>query len=127
MPSCRNNPVRANRYIAHPAPARPALSWTGVVLLCAVGVLTAVGCGGGGARDRQLPYTPDPVAEARAIVTAYANGQAVGSETVGFEDLLGRVESADAAKAAKLRPFLQEVMKQGSADAAKAKKLLAEL
>jgi hypothetical protein len=45
---------------------------------------------------------------------------------MGFDDLIAKVEAADAAKGKKFKDFIGEVKKRGAADAAKAKKLLAE-
>ena len=88
-------------------------------------VLLAAGCSAT-TQNKVLEYTPDPVAEARAVVQAYANGQPVGSEMATYDDLVSRVTAADAAKGAKLQQYLGEIKKKGSADAAKAKKMLAE-
>lgn len=91
-------------------------------------VVAAVSVAGCAQRvDRQIAFTPDPVAEARSILQAYAGGQAVGSEVAGFDDLLARVQGVDASKGTKLKDFLDEVRKTGRANAAKAKKLLGEL
>lgn len=93
--------------------------------LILIGLALTIGCGR--AADRVIPFTPDPLAEARSIVRAYAGGQALGSESMGFDDLVARVTAADAAKGTKLRGFFDEVRKKGKPDAAKAKKLLGEL
>lgn len=84
-----------------------------------------VGCGR--KADRVLPFTPDPTGEARSILQAYGNGQAVASEVMGFDDLVDRVRQVDSGKADKLKAFFDDVRRKGKADAAKAKKLLGEL
>jgi len=76
--------------------------------------------------NRVLQYTPDPVAEARAMVQAYANGQPLGSEMDVYDDLVARVTAKDAAKGEKLAGYLGEVRKKRSPDAAAAKKFLAD-
>lgn len=98
----------------------------GVVTLALAAVIVA-GCSKR-ATDRVMPFErkPDAIADAKALLTAYAAGQAVGSEVMGFDDLIAKVEAADAAKGKKFKDFIGEVKKRGGADAAKAKKLLAE-
>jgi len=109
-----------------PTSAPSGLRTLGAVLVAVCLLNAGAGCGGG-ARDRVVPFAPDPVAEAKSIVQAYANGQSLGSEVQGFDDLLERVNRADAGKGGKLRSFLDEVRTKGKVDSAKAKKLLGEL
>ena len=99
----------------------------GVVALVLVAVMAAGGCGKR-ATDRVMPFErkPDAIADAKSLLQAYAAGQPVGSETMGFDELVGKVAAADAAKGKKFKDFIGEVKKRGVADAAKAKKLLAE-
>jgi hypothetical protein len=88
--------------------------------------LSCMGCGSGGIKDRILDVPPpNPLAEAKSLLTAYAGGQPLGSEGETFEDLVQRVAAVDAAKSGELQTFLQEVKKTGRPNAAKAKKLLA--
>ena len=93
-------------------------------LVAAIVVLAIVvtGCSGG-VKDRELPFTPDPVGEAKAILSGYASGQPVGSESLVFDTLVARVSAVDPAKGAALRKFFDGVAKRG-ADRAKAKALL---
>ena len=105
------------------AACRPASLILGTVLLGTI-LLTA-GCSAT-TQNKVLQYTPDPVAEARAVVQCYANGQPIGSEMGTYDDLVGRVTAADADKGAKLKQYFAEIKKKGSADAGKAKKMLAE-
>lgn len=74
-------------------------------------------------RDRELPFTPDPVAEAKAILNGYAAGQAVGSESMMFDDLVARVSAVDQAKGAELRLFFDDLAVRRGPDRAKAKAL----
>lgn len=73
------------------------------------------------------PAPPDPLGEARALLTSYAGGQPLGSESINYEDLIRRVTAVDAEKGAKLMAFADEALQKGKVDAAKAKKLAAEL
>ena len=93
-------------------------------ILCGT-TLVAAGCSAT-TQNKVLQYTPDPVAEARAVVQGYANGQPIGSEMGTYDDLVSRVTAADADKGAKLKQYLNEIKKTGRADAAKAKKMLAD-
>jgi len=81
--------------------------------------------------DRVLPFTPDPLGEAKTILRSYAAGPAAGqpvsSESLGFDDLVERVRQADAGKADKLRVFFDDVRKKGVSNPVAAKKLLDEL
>ena len=91
-------------------------------------VLVVVGCSR--AQTPKMPLTPaapDPVAEAKSLLEAYGGGQPLGSESVNYEDLINRVTAVDAGKGAKLKAFADEALKKGKVDAAKAKKLAAEL
>jgi len=73
------------------------------------------------------PGAPDPVGEARSLLEAYGGGQPLGSESANYEDLIKRVTAVDAAKGEKLKAFASEALQKGRIDAAKAKKLAAEL
>lgn len=97
------------------------------LVVVALAALAVAGCSKR-ATDRVMPFErkPDPIADAKSLLQAYAAGQPVGSESMGFEELVGKVEAADAAKGKKFKDFIGEVKKRGAADAAKAKKLLAE-
>lgn len=88
-----------------------------------VAAFMVTGCSGG-VRDRELPFTPDPVAEAKAILNGYAGGQPVGSESMMFDDLVARVSAVDQAKAAELRKFFDDIATRRGPDRAKAKALV---
>lgn len=75
-------------------------------------------------KDQLLPFTPDPVAEAKAILSGYASGQPVDSESEAFDTLVQRVAKVDAAKGTELQKFFDDVMTKGVANRAKAKDLL---
>ncbi len=97
-----------------------------VAILCLV--LAVAGCSR--AQTPKMPLTPaapDPVAEAKSLLEAYGGGQPLGSESVSYEDLIKRVTAVDAGKGAKLKAFADEALQKGNVDAAKAKKLAAEL
>ena len=94
------------------------------MVVAAMVVMAAIGTGCSGVvKDRELPFTPDPVGEAKAILRGYASGQPVGSESVVFGRLVARVSAVDPAKGAELREFFDGVAKRG-ANKAKAKSLL---
>lgn len=75
-------------------------------------------------KDQVLPFTPDAVNEAKALLNNYAAGQPVGSESEGFDTFVQRVAEVDQAKAAELRAFFDDAMAKGVANRAKAKELL---
>jgi hypothetical protein len=96
-----------------------------LAMLCIGGV--AAGCKRQQVPKQPLtPAPPDPVGEARALLTAYAGGQPLGSESINYEDLIRRVTAVDAEKGAKLKAFADEALQKGKVDAVKAKKLAAE-
>jgi hypothetical protein len=101
---------------------RPARFGRALVLVASIAL---TGCSAT-TPNKVLQYTPDPVAEARAMVQAYANGQPLGSEMEVYDDLVVRVTAKDAAKGEKLARYLAEVRTKRSADAAGAKKFLAD-
>jgi hypothetical protein len=70
---------------------------------------------------------PDPVAEARAILTNYVNGMPVTSEAESFADLAKRVKEKDAAKGEALDKGLQAIKANPSTAKAKATELLKQL
>lgn len=86
------------------------------------GALVHMGCSAG-VQDRVLPFKPDPVGEAKAIVNAYVSGQGLGSESSAFDDLVARVAAVDGAKGAQLRAFFDATLQRGP-DKARAKALL---
>lgn len=105
------------------AACRPASLILGTLLFGTT--LLVAGCSAT-TQNKVLQYTPDPVAEARSVIQGYANGQPIGSEMGTYDDLVSRVTAANADKGAKLKQYLSEIKKTGRADAAKAKKMLAD-
>lgn len=101
--------------------------WRFGIVALALAAVMASGCSKR-ATDRVMPFErkPDAIADAKSLLQAYAAGQPVGSESMGFDELVGKVAAADAAKGKKFKDFIGEVKKRGVADTAKAKKLLAE-
>ena len=96
-------------------------SYAFAALSCAV--LMASGCSPT-VKDQVLPFTPDAINEAKALLGNYAAGQPVGSESEGFETLVQRVKDVDQDKAAELRKFLDDAIAKGAVNPAKAKEFL---
>lgn len=88
-----------------------------------------VGCGGGGTPEVKTIQAPvsDPLAEAKAILTNYANGRPLTSEAQSFPNLITRVKEKDAAKGAILEKGLNEITANPASAQAKAKELLPQL
>lgn len=86
-------------------------------------VLMAAGCSPT-VKDQVLPFTPNAINEAKALLGGYAAGQPVGSESEGFDNFVQRVAEVDQAKAAELRAFFDDAVAKGVANRAKAKELL---
>lgn len=87
------------------------------------------GCGPPGTVKEESIETkaPDPIAEARAALTNYANGRPVTSEASTFPQLVERVRAVDPAKADILDKGLKDIMSNKQGTAAKAKELLKKL
>lgn len=96
-------------------------SYAFAALSCAV--LMAAGCSPT-VKDQVLPFTPNAINEAKALLGNYAAGQPVGSESEGFDNFVQRVADVDQAKAAELRAFFDDAVAKGVANRAKAKELL---
>jgi len=88
-----------------------------------------VGCGPAGTPTVETVQAPaaDPVAEAKAILTNYANGMPVTSEAESFPDLVARVKEKDAAKGELLDKGLSQIKSNPSSAQATAKGLLPKL
>jgi hypothetical protein len=102
-------------------------------LLFAVAVVMSVagpvGCAQSGTpkvETIQAP-APDPLAEAKTILTNYANGMPVTSEAESFPDLAARVKEKDAAKGELLEKGLSEIKASPTTARTKAKELLKKL
>jgi len=82
-------------------------------------------------QDNQWPgagssQAPSPIEQAKAIVQRYADGEPLGSEAMGFDDIVQQVTAADAGKGAKVKKFFDDIQKRG-VDASAAKALLKDL
>lgn len=87
-----------------------------------------VGCNSGTPKIEtvQAPEA-DPLAEAKAMLTNYANGMPVTSEAEGFPQLVERVKKKDAAKADLLEKGLNQIKQNPGTAKAKASELLKQL
>src|SRR5215204_902800 len=87
------------------------------------------GCGPSGTPQVKTVTAPapDPIAEAKSILTNYANGMPVTSEAESFPDLIARVKEKDAAKGELLDKGLSQIKANPSSAQAKAKELLPKL
>ena len=103
------------------------------MLLAAIIVLLVgccmIGCGPSGTPkvEQVVAPPPDPVAQAKTILTNYANGMPVTSEAESFSDLAARVKEKDAAKGEMLEKGLAEIKVNPSTAKTKAKELLKKL
>jgi hypothetical protein len=71
--------------------------------------------------------TPDPVAEAKAILNNYVNGMPVTSEAESFPDIVQRVRKVDSAKADILDKGFKEILAHKQNPGPKARELLKKL
>ncbi|QEG38749.1 hypothetical protein [Roseimaritima ulvae] len=68
-----------------------------------------IGCGGGvKEQDIQVSSANDPLSEPRSLLARYAEGQAIGSEAMGYPALVENVRKTDPARA--------DILEQGFAD-----------
>jgi hypothetical protein len=88
-----------------------------------------VGCAQSGTPKVETIQAPpaDPLAEAKTILTNYANGMPVTSEAEDFPKLAARVKEKDAAKGEILEKGLSEIKASPTTAQAKAKELLKKL
>jgi len=70
---------------------------------------------------------PDPMVEAKAVLTRYVNGSPVTSEAEGFSNLAQRVKEKDPAKGEILDKGLGEIKANPASAKAKATELLKQL
>jgi hypothetical protein len=96
----------------------------------AVAISTGIaGCGPGGTPTVETVKAPtaDPVAEAKAILTNYANGMPVTSEAESFPELVAKVKEKDAAKGEMLDKGFSQIKANPASAQATAKGLLPKL
>ena len=91
--------------------------------------LGIIGCSQSGTPKVETVKAPeaDPLAEAKTILTNYANGMPLTSEAESFPALAARVKAKDAAKGEILEKGLGEIKASPSSAQAKAKELLKKL
>ena len=87
------------------------------------------GCAQSGTPKVETVKAPesDPIAEAKTILTNYANGMPVTSEAESFTELAARVKEKDAAKGEAVEKGLSEIKANPASAQAKAKELLKKL
>jgi hypothetical protein len=87
-----------------------------------------VGCQSGTPKvETYAPAADDPLAEAKATLTNYANGMPVTSEAESFPDLVKRVKEKDAAKGDLLEKGLNEIKANPAVARPRATELLKKL
>src|SRR5262245_17096321 len=93
----------------------------------ALGFVT--GCAQSGTPKVETVKAPeaDPIAEAKTVLTNYANGLPVTSEAESFSELAARVKERDAAKGEVLEKGLSEIKANPASAQTKAKELLKKL
>lgn len=85
------------------------------------------GCSQPTVKPKVITINVDPMVQVANTLRAYANGQALGSEVTGFEQMVATVKGVSAEKAAILEKGLAEIQKPGADIKAKAKALLGQL
>lgn len=95
------------------------------------GLLAAAltGCSGPTPEEQiEVSASNDPLSEPRSILQRYADGQALGSETVSFPYMVEQVRKTDPQRADVLEKGLEDLQKAApGARRAKAKELLAKI
>jgi hypothetical protein len=99
------------------------------LLVVALAIIPLAGCGPSGTPPVQTYQAPvsDPFAEAKAILTNYANGMPVTSEAESFDDLAKRATEKDPAKGEILAKGLAEIKAHPNTARSKAQELLKKL
>jgi len=95
----------------------------------AVSFALLTGCAQSGTPKVEVVKAPeaDPIAEVKAMLTNYANGQPVTSEAEDFGPLSERVKAKDAAKGEVVAKGLNEIKANPASAQSKAKELLKKL
>ncbi len=90
--------------------------------------LVMAGCGPQGVTEKRFSNPPpDAVTRAIVLIQGYADGQPVGSEAIGFEELAQGVAAIDAEKGSDVKEFLGEIEKTGRVSRKDAAKVLERL
>ena len=102
------------------------LRWMAAVI---VGAMLLTGCAQSGTPKVEVVKAPeaDPIAQVKAMLTNYANGQPVTSEAEEFGPLAERVKAKDAAKGELVAKGLNEIKANPASAQSKAKELLKKL
>src|SRR5438876_142013 len=98
----------------------------GIIFMALAGVC---GCGGG-AKGPPVPQAPpqSPLDRAKMILTEYAQGEkSVGSEAMGFEEIVADVRKTDPQKATILEKGFEDIKRNWKSPGAKARALLKQL
>lgn len=100
-----------------------------VAAMAVVFSISNIGCAPSGTPQVETIQAPaaDPLAEAKAILTNYANGMPVTSEAESFPDLVSRVKEKDAVKGEALDKGLGKIKANPSTAQVTAKELLKQL
>jgi O-phosphoseryl-tRNA(Cys) synthetase len=88
-----------------------------------------IGCGDDKPQTKAVAVQPMGTAidQAKTLLDRYAKGQMVGSEVTSFGTMIADAKAADAAKGAIVEEALNEIKKNPSKAAAKAKEALGKL
>ena len=94
-----------------------------VALILSVSVLSG-GCGSATVQDKVLHQnSTDPVKIASNMLEGYVQGQPVGSEAEGFQEMIASVTTVDAEKGGELKTFLDSIDRTGRVDRKEASRL----
>jgi hypothetical protein len=95
----------------------------------AVSVAMLAGCAQSGTPKVETVKAPEanPIAEVKAMLTNYSNGQPVTSEAESFGELAERVKLKDAGKGEVIEKGLAEIKANPASAQAKARELLKKL
>lgn len=80
--------------------------------VCVTAVFTGLsGCGGPGVETKEIVVksSNDPLYEPRSILQRYVDGQALGSEVEGFDQMVAKVREVDSERADALEKGFAEI------------------
>lgn len=103
------------------------LSWLAGGFALALVAGPSGGCSQPTVKPKVITITVDPMVQVGNTLRAYANGQGLGSEVTGYEQMVATVKGVNPEKAAILEKGLAEIQKPGADVKAKAKALLGQL